>query len=144
MGHISRTDPLSGITARYRGGANNYSIQFDFQCDDTLPYGEVQFNQLGNETVNRAIVVYAHTHEVCPDREWGQIMGGSIFLVIVIALVIGYFAIGTLVMYIRGGTVALPNEGFWGEVGDSLAAGAGFFCSCGKGAPAATGTYENI
>jgi hypothetical protein len=144
MGHINTSNALSGITALYAGGANGYSIQFDFQCNESVPFGEVHFNVLGQENVTHAITVWAHTHEVCPDREWGQIRGGSVFLLIVFTLFIGYFVIGTIVLYVANGTVALPNEGFWDEFGSSLAAGVGCIFSCGKGASAGTGNYDAI
>jgi hypothetical protein len=144
MGHIDRANALSGITALYRGGAENYSIQFDFQCNESVPFGEVHFEQLGRETAAQRITIWAHTHEVCPDREWGQIKGGSVFLTIVIVGFIGYFVIGTLVMYILTGTVTLPNEGFWTEFGSSLATSVTFLVTCGKGQSAAGGSYDTI
>jgi hypothetical protein len=144
MGHIDRTNPLSGITARYAGGAENYSIQFDFQCNDSVPFGEVHFETLGRETTSQSITIWAHTHEVCPDREWGQIKGGAVFLLIVFCAFIAYFVIGTLVMYVRTGTVTLPNEGIWTEFGSCLADAVAFIVTCGKGQSAAGGTYDTI
>jgi hypothetical protein len=144
MGHVSRSDPTAGITARYAGGAENYSIQFDFQCNESVPFGEVHFDTVGRETTEQLIVIWAHTHEVCPDREWGQIKGGSVFLLIVVVGFIAYFVIGTLVMYVLTGTVTLPNEGLWTEFGSSLATAVTFIVTCGKGQSAAGGSYDTI
>jgi hypothetical protein len=145
MGHINATDPLSGITASYLGGAGGSRIQFDFQCNTSVPFGEVHFNKLGVEAANGRMVIYAHTSEVCPDREWGQIRGGSVFLLILSVGFVAYFAIGTIVVYVISGSVSLPNEGLWGEIGESLVTGVMFIVTCGKGGSSGTtGNYDTI
>jgi hypothetical protein len=97
MTHINLSDPLSGITAKYLGGPSGYSIEFDFQCNEDVPFGEVSFDRVGEER-GEAIKVQAHTPEVCPGREWGQIRVGAAFILTVTLFFLGYFVIGTLVL----------------------------------------------
>jgi hypothetical protein len=154
---LNRSNDLAGIKAVYGGGAPGYSFQVDWQCNASVPFGTVYFNHLvrdihsslfGVESHN--ITLWAHTHEVCPGREWGQLRGGTVFLLIVGVLFFAYFVLGTLIKYVVTGSVSFLNEGFWSEVSDSLTAGAVFIVTCGKGssggggAAAPSSAYSDI
>jgi hypothetical protein len=146
---LNHTNELAGIKAAYGGGAPGYAVQVDWQCNDSVEFGTVYFNHyVREESNNHSIVLWAHTHEVCPGREWGQVRPGAVFLVIVGVAFFGFFVLGTFVKYIVTGEVSFIFDGFWSEVSDSLTAAVTFLVTCGKGQAAAGGagasTYNDI
>jgi hypothetical protein len=145
MGHINNTDPTSGITAAYGGGAAGYQVQFDFQCNESVPSGQVHFPTMGRHNASNYVTVFVHTKEVCPGSEWGEIRGGAYFLIVVASVFVLYFVIGTLIHFIITGSVSLLNEDFWTEVSASLSTGALSLVTCGKGqVGGGGGTYNDI
>jgi hypothetical protein len=139
---LNRSNELAGIKAVYGGGAPSYSVQVDWQCNSTVAYGTVYFNHFVPENASHHITLWAHTHEVCPDQEWGQIQGGAIFLLIVGVLFFVYFVLGTLIKYAVTGSVSLLNDGFWSEVSDSLTTGMLFLVTCGRGSSGGGGDIK--
>jgi predicted small integral membrane protein len=136
MGFINPFDHMSGIWAFYGGGAGGYTARLSFQCNRTVKYGEIALFHLADEFPlfgQHFANLYLHTPEVCPGRGVGEVRGGAIFLTIVSAAFIAYFVLGTLILFIVHGTVSLPNESFWQEVGESLTAAIMFLVCCGKG-----------
>jgi hypothetical protein len=139
---ISMINPLSGISATYDGGAGGASVQFDFQCNRSVLFGQVWIHPLAIEDEDHTIVVWAHTPEVCPGNEWGQIRPGACVILVFLVLFIVYFVAGTLVMFVLHGSVDLPQARFWEEVGASLWTAVLFLISCGKTSAPATATYD--
>ena len=113
------TNEYAGISANYEGGAGKYQIHFNFQCNETIPYGNIEFDETGVETPGHVMVVFAHTRHVCPGDAKPS-SGGGIFLIIVFSLIVGYFGVGTLIVYVIKGVVELPFQAFWTEVWLSL------------------------
>jgi hypothetical protein len=144
MGHINNSDPNSGITAAYGGGAAGYQVQFDFQCDEAIAAGTLHFPTIGRQNATNYVTVFVHSKEVCPGSEWGEIKGGGYFLIIIASVFVLYFVIGTLINYIITGSVSLLNEEFWTEVSASLSTGALSLVTCGKGQVGGGGTYNDI
>jgi hypothetical protein len=136
---LNHTNELAGIKAVYGGGADDYSVQVDWQCNDSVEYGTVYFNHIVTENLSKRIVLWAHTHEVCPDSEWGQVRPGAVFLLIVGLAFFVVFVLGTLVKYVVTGAVSLLFDNFWSEVSDSLTTAVVFLVTCGKGQSVAGG-----
>jgi hypothetical protein len=150
MGFVNPFDHMAGVWARYGGGAGGYTASLNFQCNRTVKYGDVVMFHLAEEfplidfrgVVQAHIAtVYLHTPEVCPGPP-GTVRGGAIFLTIVSAAFVAYFVLGTLILFIVHGTVSLPNDGFWQEVGESLTGAVTFLVCCGKGQSG--GAYKDI
>ena len=68
--------------------------------------------------------------------------GGAIFLIALSVLFVGYFGIGTLVMYISSGSIAVPFDSFWTEFYECIETAIVFIFTCGKSR--AVTTYDNI
>jgi hypothetical protein len=141
---LNHTNEMAGIKAAYGGAVPGFSVQVDWQCNDSVAFGTVYFNHVVRERYTlendtRRIILWAHTHEVCPGREWGQVRPGGVFLAIVGVAFFGYFVLGTLIKYIVTGEVSFLFDGFWSEVSDSLTAAVVFLVTCGKGTAGATG-----
>ena len=110
------TNEYGGISVNYEGGAGNHEIHMNFQCNMTVPYGTFEFDETGVETPQGVMVVFAHTRHVCPGHAISPIGGGgAIFLIIVFSLMVGYFGVGTLVMFVIKGVVEIPFADFWQE-----------------------------
>ena len=143
---VNTSNPMAGITVNYDGGAEKSETHFLFQCNYSIPYGEIEFDETGTETPQHAIVLFAHTRAVCPDETHDTVVGGGgIFLVIVFGAAVGYFALGTLVMFIITGRVEVPFGGFWMEVAESIKTAVVFIFTLGRGTtPKADVSYDKI
>jgi hypothetical protein len=128
---LNHTNELAGIKAAYGGGAGGYSVQVDWQCNDSVEYGTVYFNHFVRENESKRIVLWAHTHEVCPLSDWGQIRPGAVFLLIMAIVFFVYFVVGTFAKYVVTGNVSFLFEDFWSEVSDSLTEAVTFIVRCG-------------
>ena len=118
---VNSSNILAGLTANYNGGAEKTEVHFQFQCNYSVPYGEITFDETGVETRNRTPVIYAHTRHACPNHNNDtRVGGGGIFLMIVFSAIVAYVALGSLAMFVITGRVALPFAEFWSEVGKSI------------------------
>jgi hypothetical protein len=115
MSHLSQDDIISGIVAEYNGGVEGIVTIFEFQCSSYLPFGILEWGSVADQETN-AIRFYIYTREVCQESDWGQINGGSIFILGLYWIILGYLGGGTFLNWIFMNKVQVPNEGFWGEV----------------------------
>ncbi|KAH0793087.1 hypothetical protein GPJ56_002982 [Histomonas meleagridis] len=132
MSLVNESEPLEGVAINYDGGYARYEAHLIFQCNQSVPEHTIHFDEVGVQTRQNAIVLYAHTPDVCPVNSLG-VTGGAVFLLIVILLVVLYFGIGTMIMFFVKGVVEVPFQSFWSEVCECVAATIKFVVTCGKG-----------
>lgn len=132
---VNELEPTWGLTANYLGGApiqgETYNTHLFFVCNETSAFGVFHVEPIGYESAEHAIYMLIHTREVCPTDEWGQISGGSWFLIVVAVAALVYFGVGTLLTFAISGGVALPNEELWTELHGYFVAGVQFVFTCG-------------
>jgi hypothetical protein len=109
-----------GINANYEGGAEKQEVHVLFLCNHSVPAHRIDFDKIGVQYPGNAIVLFAHTPDVCPGMVWSRTAGGAIFLVIVACATLLYFGLGTFIMYLITGSVTIPQESFWMEAWASL------------------------
>ena len=123
-----------GVSVNYEGGYAGYEIHFNFQCNRSVPIGQITFDETGTKTPQNVMIVYAHTQIVCPAtaNTHEDATTGAIFLTITISSVIIYLIIGILITFFTTGQVSLPNSSFWIEFYECLKTGSAYVISCGK------------
>jgi hypothetical protein len=129
-------DSIPPISAHYRGGAENWSVNIRFACNESLAPGELRFAPWADEGPwPITLSMWVATSETCREvSDWGNLAGGAVFLLIVFSAAVLYLAFGTLIIYGTSGAIAIPNEGFWLAVWDSLYTAVAFIFTCGRAA----------
>ena len=142
---VNTSNIMAGLIANYNGGAQNSEIHFQFQCNYSVPYGEITFDETGVETRSHIPIIYAHTRHACPNHNNDTKMsGGGIFLLVVFGLAVAYFGVGTLIVFIVTGSVAIPFEAFWAGVGQDIVYAVTFIFTCAKASPTDAVSYDKI
>jgi len=140
MSVYNESDPYSGISVNYDGGYGGYEIHFNYQCNLSVPVGEINFDETGVQTRQNSIVIFAHTQEICPIAKRDAVSFGGVFLFVILFGISLYFFIG-LILNLLTGIVSIPNEGFWIEFKNCIVDGVIFVFTCGKGS---SGNYSTI
>ncbi|KAH0791536.1 hypothetical protein GPJ56_004523 [Histomonas meleagridis] len=105
----------------YYGGYGGYSTKVIIECNRSIENNKLLMDEKGFEE-NRMITLYGYSNAFCPKEDTNnhKTSGGSVFLFILYLIAIGYFGVGTLVVYLRTKQVDIPNKQFWSEVGESI------------------------
>jgi hypothetical protein len=122
------------VLVQYKGGVNGLTTALEFHCDHAIELGVIRWEEIADQ-VGNVLTIHLYTKEVCKKAEWGQIKGGSVFLLLVYLFVLLYFGLGSFVKWFLTGNVDLLNEEFWAEVWGSLAGAVKFIVSCGSERP---------
>jgi hypothetical protein len=147
---INPTMDWSGVNVSYQGGAGNYSIEFHYHCDTSVPYGSFKYAMIGDQGRSSLsgfmprIAIHVHTREVCMESDFGDSKGGAIFLLVIFLFALLYFGLGTFIIYFLHGAVSVPNEDFWLEVWDSFTYPILAIVGGGKAVQAAGPAYKRI
>ncbi|KAH0786978.1 hypothetical protein GPJ56_008976 [Histomonas meleagridis] len=139
MSLVNESEPLEGVAVNYDGGYGKYETHMIFQCNQSVPEHTIHFDEVGVQTRQNSIVLFAHTPDVCPISS-SNMTPGAVFLLIVILFIVSYFGIGTLIMFAVKGVVEVPFQAFWTDVCNSIEATVTFVVTCGKG----TNNYNAI
>lgn len=124
-----------GVTVNYEGGYQNSQIHFIFQCNESVPGNQIDFNDVAVRYPANppTTIVFAHTNLVCPVSELRHaVTGGAVALLIFIGVPFLYLVIGVLITFITTGKVAIPHEEFWTEFGQCIITSVLFLGTCGK------------
>lgn len=137
IGLINKDHPDYGVEVYYHGGMDNRTASFYYQCRYDLADGEYIIEDIGVRSpwtmAGQLHHMNIHSRHVCPvELIHKSITGGAIFLLIVVTAALGYFVIGTLVIFITKGTVAIPNESFWMEFVGCIQTAVVFIFTCNR------------
>jgi hypothetical protein len=137
-------DGVPPIQAKYSGGVDDWSVEFNFGCDPNGTLGHLNFSHWGREEGWPPVLsIWVSTAEVCKEVEWGVLSGGAVFLLIVFSLVLLYFGAGTVIVYASSGVITIPFGDFWLEVWDSFYTAILFLVTCGRAAPSGP-VYDRV
>lgn len=141
----TKDDLYGGVTVNYDGGLYGSEVHFNFFCDETLRENELLLKPIDIAPPPGKIhAITFLTSNVCPSipMTLRQTTGGAYFLLILAVAFVGYFGIGTFVMYVLTGGISVPFESFWTEFFECVTTAVVFIFTCGKSRTIAA--YDNI
>lgn len=123
----------NGVSVKYSGGYDLAESTIEFICNTDSVDSSVTFQDVAQKSGN-SFTFSILTNLACPVKSTarGAISGGAVFLILVIVVFVLYFSIGTLVEFIRNGSISIPNSKFWTEFYICVITSINFIFSCGK------------
>lgn len=140
---FKKGDLNQGIAAAYEGGLYNSQANFIFYCDPTVKKNQMEIRpvvtvrNVGGHNHNFEV----YTSNICPVVS-STATGGGYFLLVLGLLFVGYFGLGTPIIYVAKGVVEVPFESFWIEFFECVITAIVFIFTCGKSRT--TAAYNNI
>jgi hypothetical protein len=132
-----------GVVARYGGGFGGYTLNIQFECNWSIPDGQVVFDPVGFLTPPAYLVLDVHSRMVCPNysHNINRLSVGSVFMTIAMLAFVLYMSLGIAGGFIANRVVAFPHAEFWGRTANSITMAAVFVVTCGQKFTADNGTY---